>query len=121
MKSDSITKYLLTIAMVLVLINAFQIFSLNKKIDGLTGEAVLSAGSEKVTILEFSDFQCPYCSRGASVVEEVKQAYGDKVEVVFKHFPLDSIHPNARKAGEAYFTGFEFFVLRHRKTPCRTI
>lgn len=54
----------------------------------------------KVTIVEFSDFQCPYCSRGQKVMEEVVKAYGDRVRLVFRDFPL-SFHEHARRAAEA--------------------
>ncbi len=59
-------------------------------------------GSEKaaVTIVEYSDFQCPYCARGAQTVQEIKKKYGNKVRVAFKHFPLP-MHPDARPASEA--------------------
>lgn len=53
-----------------------------------------------VTIVEFSDFECPFCQRGASTLDKVVEKYGDKVRVVFRHFPL-SFHPNAQKAAEA--------------------
>lgn len=55
-----------------------------------------------VTIVEYSDFQCPYCKRGSDTMEEVVKAYGDKVRLVFKHLPLESKHPNARRGSE-YF------------------
>ncbi len=53
-----------------------------------------------VTIVEFSDFECPYCGRVNPSIDKIRDTYGDRVKVVFRQFPLD-IHPNARKAGEA--------------------
>ncbi len=53
-----------------------------------------------VTIVEFSDFQCPYCSRLKPEIEQIKAKYGDKVRVVFRQFPL-AMHQNAQKAAEA--------------------
>ncbi|MFQ5975248.1 MAG: thioredoxin domain-containing protein [Candidatus Hydrothermarchaeales archaeon] len=54
-----------------------------------------------VTIVEFSDFQCPYCARSAIVVHQIIDTYGNKVRFVYRDFPLSSIHPNAQKAAEA--------------------
>jgi protein-disulfide isomerase len=55
-----------------------------------------------VTVLEFSDFQCPYCIRARPTVARVRETYGDKVRWAFRHFPLPSdVHPLAQKAGEA--------------------
>lgn len=54
-----------------------------------------------ITIVEFSDFQCPYCSRGFQTVKEVQKMYGDKVRVLFKHLPLD-FHPLAMPAAKYY-------------------
>jgi protein-disulfide isomerase len=53
-----------------------------------------------ITIVEFSDFQCPYCSRLIPTLDQVKQQYGDKVRIVFRQFPLN-FHENAQKAAEA--------------------
>ena len=54
-----------------------------------------------VTIVEFSDFHCPFCKRVQPVVAQVLKKYGDKVRLVYKDFPLDSLHPQARAASEA--------------------
>jgi len=53
-----------------------------------------------VTIVEFSDFQCPFCGRVFPTVEKLMKDYDGKVRLVFRHFPL-SFHPNAEKAAEA--------------------
>jgi protein-disulfide isomerase len=52
-----------------------------------------------VTLVEFSDFQCPFCARFYSVIKDVLAAYPDKVRVIVKNFPLP-FHPNARPAAK---------------------
>jgi protein-disulfide isomerase len=54
----------------------------------------------KITIIEFSDFQCPFCKRGYKTMEEVQKMYPNDVQVVFKHFPL-AFHPEAAPAAKA--------------------
>jgi len=53
-----------------------------------------------VTIVEFSDFQCPYCGREYPVIERLMKEYDGKLRLVFRHYPLD-FHPFAQKAAEA--------------------
>ena len=54
----------------------------------------------KLTIVEFTEFQCPYCSRIAPVMQDLNKKYPDKIKFVYKHFPL-SFHSNAQSAAAA--------------------
>ena len=64
-------------------------------------DAVWGSRHAPVTIVEFSDFQCPFCARGVDTVDQLEKDYGpEKLRVVFKHTPL-SFHQNARPAAEA--------------------
>lgn len=62
---------------------------------------VLGPKSAKVTLIEYSDFECPFCQRFYPTVKELLKAYPNDVRFVYRHFPLNSIHPNAQKAAEA--------------------
>ncbi|HKA00890.1 MAG TPA: DsbA family protein, partial [Candidatus Solibacter sp.] len=53
-----------------------------------------------VTIVEFSDFECPFCGRAVETVHKIQTAYGDKVRIVFRDFPL-VMHRTAKRAAEA--------------------
>jgi protein-disulfide isomerase len=53
-----------------------------------------------IVMIEFSDFQCPFCQRAEPTVEQVLKTYGNKIRFVYRHFPLPN-HPNARPAAEA--------------------
>lgn len=55
----------------------------------------------KVTIVEWSDFQCPFCSRFHPTIQQAITEYPNDVRWVYRHFPLESIHPNARPSAEA--------------------
>ena len=62
--------------------------------------AVTGSQSAKVTIIEFSDYQCPYCSRVEPTLEKLKRSYGKDLRVAFKHNPLP-FHQNAAPASRA--------------------
>ena len=51
--------------------------------------------------MEFADFECPYCVRIVSSLKRLEETYGDNVRLVFRQFPLSSIHRHAQKAAEA--------------------
>lgn len=60
-----------------------------------------------VTLVEFSDFECPFCSRIVPAIDKVKENYSDQVRVVFRQFPLRNMHPHAQKAAEASLCAWE--------------
>lgn len=63
-------------------------------------DPVRGVASAPVTIIEFSDYQCPFCARVNPALEQVRKTYGDKVKIIFKDFPLPN-HAQAPKAAEA--------------------
>ena len=65
------------------------------------GAPVLGKNSAPVTLVEFSDFQCPYCQAVAPTLKEVTQKFGDQVKIVYRQYPIPSLHPFALKAAEA--------------------
>mgnify|MGYP000299446329 CR=1 FL=1 len=85
--------------------------------------AVAGKASAKVTIIEFSDYQCPFCSRAEATMEQVRKNYGDEVRVAYKHNPLP-FHPNAapaaraamaaREQGEEKFWQFHSLVFKNQ-------
>jgi protein-disulfide isomerase len=54
-----------------------------------------------ITIVEFSDFQCPYCSRATATLKKLDETYPGKIRLVYRDFPLVQIHPRAARAAEA--------------------
>ena len=65
------------------------------------GRVTFGKEEAPITIVEFSDFQCPYCSKAAQRMSDLREKYEGKVKLVYKHFPL-SFHPFAKPAAE-YF------------------
>jgi protein-disulfide isomerase len=61
---------------------------------------VRGSKTPKVTIIAFSEFQCPFCSRVIPTLDQVQKTYGNDVQIAFKHFPLN-FHPNAMPAAIA--------------------
>ncbi len=69
----------------------------------VAGDKRLAKGNPDatITIVEFSDFQCPACKATEPFLKDVLTQYDGKVQFIYRHFPLDSVHPNARLAGAA--------------------
>jgi protein-disulfide isomerase len=66
----------------------------------IAGDPVKGSDKAKLTIVEFSDFQCPYCSKVVADVKEVTKQFPNDIKFVFKQFPLDS-HSEAEMGAEA--------------------
>ncbi len=67
----------------------------------LPGDHILGNANAPVVIVEYSDSDCPYCQKFHATMHQVKDKYGDKVAWVYRHYPLDGLHPKARMEAEA--------------------
>jgi protein-disulfide isomerase len=55
----------------------------------------------RVTLVEYGDYECPYCRAAVPIVQELQGLLGDQLRYVFRHFPLTDLHPHAQHAAEA--------------------
>ena len=65
------------------------------------GAPIRGAADASVTVVEFSDFECPFCKQTHPTLKQLLERYPGKVRLAYRDFPLDSIHPQARRAAEA--------------------
>jgi len=65
------------------------------------GEHIRGSADATVTMIEYSDFECPYCNRHAPSLAQALKEFPNDVRLVYRHYPLSAIHPDAEKAAEA--------------------
>src|SRR5205085_4648509 len=68
---------------------------------GVDGAPAKGSAKAPVTIVEFSDYLCPFCKRAQPALSAIEKRYGDKVRFVFRDYPIEQLHPGATKAAEA--------------------
>jgi Na+/H+ antiporter NhaA len=62
---------------------------------------ILGPASAPLTLVEYADFECPFCARATGVAKEVRKHFGDSLRYVFRHLPLPDVHPYAEVAAAA--------------------
>ncbi|AFZ16269.1 DsbA family protein [Allocoleopsis franciscana] len=83
-----------------------QALQMNPKIV-IRDSPTTGASDLKVVLLEFSDFQCPYCAQAHKIIQQFMSKHADEVTLVYKHFPLTPIHPEAMPAAKAAWAAFQ--------------
>lgn len=63
----------------------------------------------KITIVEYSDFECPYCVKGYKLIKQAQEKYGKQIRIIFKHLPMSDRHPHSLLAAQY----FEAIVLQN--------
>lgn len=69
--------------------------------DVTNADHVRGSATAKVTLIEYSDFECPYCSRHLDTINQLLADYPNDIRLVYRHFPLTSLHQYAEMAAEA--------------------
>jgi protein-disulfide isomerase len=67
----------------------------------VNGSPVWGAEKASITIVVFSDFECPFCAKAAQIIDKIAASYPDDIAVMHKDFPLEDIHPNAMLGARA--------------------
>lgn len=95
-------KVILIVLGIIAAVVAFLMFTQpSEEVVGVPSEHKVGAGTSGVVLVEYGDFQCPGCAAYYPALQQVKEYYGDEITFQFRHFPLESIHKNARAAAMA--------------------
>jgi protein-disulfide isomerase len=97
-KREEFLKSLRSQAKVVINLKPPPVLRVEVSVDGAPFKGPANA---PVTIVEFSDYECPFCKRAHPTLTQVLEKYPGKVKLVYRDFPLESIHPQARRAAEA--------------------
>lgn len=95
---EAFLKSLRSQAKVVVHLEPPPVFRAEASVEGAPSRGLARA---LVTIVEFEDFHCPYCKRVQPTLTQLLSQYSEKVKLVFRDFPIDSLHPQSRKAHAA--------------------
>lgn len=73
----------------------------NLSVEVTENDHVQGAKNAPVTLVEYGDYECPYCGDAYPIVKDIQKQLGDRVQFVFRNFPLAQMHPHAEDAAEA--------------------
>ncbi|MEA2124298.1 MAG: formate-nitrite transporter family protein, partial [Solirubrobacteraceae bacterium] len=65
------------------------------------GDHVRGEASAELELVMYADFECPYCTAAQGILRRVEERLGPRLRFVFRHFPLDTVHPHALRAAQA--------------------
>ena len=71
------------------------------KVPVTSADHIRGPAQAPVTLVEYGDYECPYCGLAHPVVQRILDDLGPRLRFVFRHFPLSQVHPNAEPAAEA--------------------
>jgi len=103
-KPLSFWNYIPIVVILLVVAVLFWRFTTSERVDLSTfieGEPFLGDEDAKVTVVEFSDFECSFCKEVQPILKQIVSEYNGDVKLVFKNYPIVNIHPQAMSAAEA--------------------
>ena len=83
-----------------LLATAEDLVDLSGAVD-VTRDHVRGSDDAPVTLVEYGDYECPYCGQAEVVIRELLVSFGDDLRYVWRHLPLNDVHPNAQMAAEA--------------------